>query len=69
MASFLTGLMSVGKAIGGAAKTWGEGTKAAKDLNNLRQSKMNPWYKAKNQPGSKNEGDTSTPDVSVGQDA
>jgi len=58
MSSFLSGLMSVGKKIGGAASSWAEGTKVGQDMNKARQSTMNPWYSVKKQPGSKNESDT-----------
>jgi len=39
MSSFLTGLMSVGKKIGGAAKSWGEGTKIGRDIDAARPTK------------------------------
>lgn len=58
MSSFMSGLMSVGKKIGGAAKDWASGTKIGKDINNARQSTVNPWYSAKKQPGMKGESDT-----------
>lgn len=57
MSSFMSGLMSVGKKVGGAAKDWAQGTRVAQDFNSARQSKINPWYSAKKQPGSKGEGD------------
>lgn len=70
MASFLSGLMSVGKKLGSAAKDWGQGTKVAQDFSSARQSKINPWYKAKNQPGSKGISDTSSkPSMPGSQDA
>ena len=69
MSSFLSGLMSVGKKIGGAAENWAKGTKVGKDITNARQSTMNPWYSAKKQPGSKNEGDAPQSNSSGSQDA
>lgn len=42
MSSFLGGLMSVGKKLGGAAKDWAQGTKVGRDIDNVRQGK-NPW--------------------------
>ena len=48
MSSFLTGLMSVGKKIGGAAENWAQGTKIGRDIDKARGS-TNPWYQ-KNKP-------------------
>ena len=55
----LTGGISKGlKGAVGGAKDWAQGTNAYKAGQAVRQSKVNPWYSAKDQPGSKGEGDT-----------
>lgn len=56
MSSFLGGLMSVGKAIGGAAKSWGEGTKIGRDIDKGRN--VVGSFSAKRQPGMKGKGDS-----------
>lgn len=49
MASFLTGLMSVGKSLGRTAKNWAEGTKAGQDIDKARTGK-NPWAQGQSRP-------------------
>lgn len=55
MSGFLTGLMSVGKKIGSAAKDWGEGTKIGRDIDAGRN--IAGSFNAKSQPGMKGKGD------------
>lgn len=49
MASLLTGLMSVGKALGRGAKSWAEGTKVGQDIDAARTGK-NPWAQGGSRP-------------------
>lgn len=58
MSSFLTGLMSVGKKMGGAAKSWGEGTKIGRDIDEGRN--LIGSFSAKRQPGMKDKGDSAS---------
>ena len=69
MSSFLTGFMSVGKKLGSSVENWAQGSKIGRDISNARQSKINPFYKAKNQPGSKNESDTGSSALPRSQEA
>ena len=67
MSSFLSGLMSVGKKIGGAAKSWGEGTKIGRDIDKGRNAVGS--FNAKRQPGMKNISDSPMPNPSGSQSA
>jgi len=49
MAGFLTGLMSVAKKLGGAAKDWGQGTQVGQDIDAARTGK-NPWAGGRSRP-------------------
>jgi hypothetical protein len=42
MASFFSGLLSVGKKLGRGVENWAEGTKVGQDIDKARDSK-NPW--------------------------
>ena len=64
-----SGFGSILKGIGKAGMNMVESSKIAKDFSNTRQSTINPWYNAKNQPGMKNKSDAPMPGSSVGQDA
>jgi hypothetical protein len=57
------------KGAGSGAKDWAKGTTAYKAEQGARQSQVNPWYSAKKQPGSKNEGDASPNNPSGNQSA
>jgi hypothetical protein len=63
------GWSGAAKGAGTGAKDWAQGTKAYQAEQGVRQSKVNPWYSAKKQPGSKNEGDATPSDSSGSQDA
>jgi hypothetical protein len=49
MASFLTGLMSVGKKLGSSAKDWAHGTKVGQDIDAARTG-QNPWSQGRSRP-------------------
>lgn len=55
MSSFLSGLMSVGKKLGGAASNWAQGTKIGRDIDKGRN--LIGSFSAKRQPGMKGESD------------
>lgn len=56
MSSFLNGLMSVGKKVGGAVKDWAQGTKIGRDIDAGRN--VIGSFSAQKQPGMKGKGDT-----------
>jgi hypothetical protein len=50
MSSFISGLMSVGKKLGGAAKDWGQGTKIGRAIDMTRNT-LRMGQKSSNQAG------------------
>lgn len=66
MSSFLSGLMSVGKKIGGAVENWGQGTKIGRDIDKARN--VVGSFSAKRQPGMKGKGDAPQPSYDGSQE-
>ena len=66
MSSFLSGLMSVGKKLGGAASSWAQGTKVGRDIDRGRN--IIGSFSAKRQPGMRNKGDAPQSDPSGAQE-
>ena len=66
MSSFMGGLMSVGKKLGGAAKTWAQGTRVGRSIDRGRN--VVGSFSAKRQPGMKSKGDAVEPSVPGSQE-